>query len=135
MLGKRDDAGPREKQAFKNFKYYKELSTEAFRYFSTHFRNSEYFGFATSAYEQWFASLRLGLYSAPDLVLSGVGNLNLPELNPRTTGSGEQHSPRLEALKKYLKVIYKLRIRCQLLDLLVRQAPKTGNSANVSSEV
>jgi hypothetical protein len=29
MLGSRDDAGPKEKQAFNAFKYYKELSVEA----------------------------------------------------------------------------------------------------------
>jgi hypothetical protein len=88
MIGKGDSAGPREKQTFSAFKYYKELSVEAMRYFLAHFERSEYFGFATSAYEQRFASLRLGIYTAPDKVLSGIGNLNYPDLKPAQRSKG-----------------------------------------------
>ncbi|MCE8163232.1 MAG: cell envelope integrity protein TolA [Candidatus Moeniiplasma glomeromycotorum] len=136
MLGNREGAGPKEKQAFNTFKYYKELSVEAMRYFWTHFEKSEYFGFSTSAYEQWFSSLKLGLYSAPERVLSGVGNLNYPDLNPAirsgAISGSEEYSPRLEALKAYLEVIYELRVKSQLLDLLIRNVPKTGSNPNVS---
>jgi len=52
MLGARDGAGPQEKQAYRNFKYIKELSVEAMKYFSDHFANTDFFGFASSAYEQ-----------------------------------------------------------------------------------
>jgi hypothetical protein len=71
-------------------------------------------------------------------VLSGAGNLNYPDLKPAIRLTGyvsdirEEYSPRLEALKEYLKVIYELRVKSQLLDLLIRNAPKTGSSPNVS---
>ncbi|CAG8511211.1 7133_t:CDS:10 [Ambispora gerdemannii] len=110
--GRQDYAGPQEKMAYKNFQYYKELSSEAMKYFADHFARSDYFG------------------------------LNYPDISPaeRMSDSGvlsdhpthEKYSPRLDALKVYLQTIYELRVKVQLLDILIRQHHTGGTNPNVS---
>jgi hypothetical protein len=102
------------------------------KFFHDHFARSDYFGFSSSAYQQWFASLRLGLYSGPERVLNGAGSLNYPDLRTRTDDFNSEISDRLQALKSYLEVIYQLRVKVQLLDLLIRNRQHVGTSPNIS---
>ncbi|CAI2196780.1 14305_t:CDS:2 [Funneliformis geosporum] len=70
-------------------------------------------GFGGGAGEQLFSSVRLGLYNAPENCVLSRAGLNYPDLT-------NDPSPRLNAVKEYLKKVYFLRVRFQILDLVVR---------------
>jgi hypothetical protein len=111
--------------AHRSFKFNKEMSVEAMRLFHDHFARHDYFGFSNIAYQQWFSSLRLGIYANPERMLNGAGGLNYPELR-------DPKNLRLNALYDYLRIIYQLQVKTQLLDLLIRNKEHAGNSPNIS---
>ncbi|CAI2201651.1 11635_t:CDS:1, partial [Funneliformis geosporum] len=101
----------RDAMIYKSFNTYTELFIEAVHLFADQYERLR--GFGGGSFEQLFSSVRLGLYSAVENCVLSRAGLNYPDLT-------NDPSPRLNAVKEYLKKVYTLRVRFQVFDVFIR---------------